>query len=258
MSEQLRPDHAFRLDGEVALITGGGTGLGLAVAQCMAAAGARVVVVGRREAPLAEGCATIGAQASYEVGDITDFGATEALVARIAERVGPVSILVNNAGVHLKKFAVDTPVEAFAEVMKTHVLAAHEITRRVLPGMIERKHGSVIFMASMTSLIGMTQVIAYSAAKSAYLGMVRALSAEVAGDGVRVNAIAPGWIESPMLHKALDGDEKRKQKILSRTPMGRFGDPTDIGLAAVYLASPAARFVSGVLLPVDGGAAQAF
>ncbi len=258
MSEELRPDRVFRLDGEVAVITGGGSGLGLAVARCMAAAGAKVVVVGRREEPLRQACAEIGPNAAYEVADITRYDGIEALVARIAERVGPVSTLVNNAGIHLKKFAVDTPVEGFREVLETHVLAAHEMTRRVLPGMIARRHGSVIFMASMTSLIGMTQVIAYSAAKSAYVGMVRALSAEVAGDGVRVNAIAPGWIESPMLRKALTGDEARERKILARTPMGRFGDPTDIGWAAVYLASPAARFVSGTLLPVDGGAAQAF
>ncbi|TBW37639.1 SDR family oxidoreductase [Siculibacillus lacustris] len=257
MSED-QASRVFRLDGEVALITGGGSGLGLAVAQCMAAAGARVVVVGRREAPLAEACAAIGPSASYEVADITEFDKVEALVARVRERVGPISILVNNAGVHLKKWAVDTTVEAFAEVMNTHVLAAHNLTRHVLPGMIAARHGSVLFTASMTSLIGMTQVIAYSAAKSAYLGMVRALSSEVAEHGVRVNAVAPGWIESPMLRKALAGDEKRTAKILSRTPMGRFGEPDDIGWAAVFLSSPAARFVTGVLLPVDGGASQGF
>jgi len=115
-----------------------------------------------------------------------------------------------------------------------------------------------LFTASMTAIIGMPLVIAYSAAKSAYVGMVRGLSAEVAPYNVRVNAIAPGWIESPMLRKALDGDEARSNKILSRTPMGRFGEPDDIGWAAVYLCSPAARFVTGVLLPIDGGASQGF
>ena len=101
-------------------------------------------------------------------------------------------------------------------------------------------------------------MIAYSAAKSACIGMTRALAAEVSPHGVRVNAIAPGWVESPMLRKALAGDQRRKEKILSRTPSGGFGMPTDIGCAAVYLCSPAARFVTGTVLPVDGGASISF
>jgi NAD(P)-dependent dehydrogenase (short-subunit alcohol dehydrogenase family) len=138
------------------------------------------------------------------------------------------------------------------------VLAAHNLTRCVLPGMLEQQHGSILFTASMTSLIGMPQAVAYSAAKSAYLGMVRALSNEVAGQGVRVKALAPGWIETPMLQISLDGDEARASRILSRTPMNRFGEAEDIGWAAVYLCSPAAKFVTGVLLPVDGGASHGF
>ena len=249
---------AFRLDGEVALITGGGSGLGLGMARCMVSAGATVVILGRREAPLRKACAELGERALYEVADITEFAKTAALVGKIAERAGPVSILVNNAGIHLKKAAVDTAVEEFGALINTHVLAAHNLSRHVLPGMIQRRHGNILFIASMVSIIGMPLVIAYSAVKSACVGMVRGLTAEVAEHGVRVNAIAPGWIESPMLRRALSGDDKRSAKILSRTPMGRFGEPDDIGWAAVYLCSPAARFVTGVLLPVDGGASQGF
>jgi gluconate 5-dehydrogenase len=153
---------------------------------------------------------------------------------------------------------VETTIKAFNEVLQTHVLAAHNLTRAVLPGMIAQKHGNVLFMASMASLMGLPQVIAYSAAKSAYVGMVRTLSTEVAQHGVRVNAIAPGWIESDMLHKALDGDPPRKAKILARTSMARFGEPEDIGWTAVYLCSRAAKFVTGVVLPVDGGASSGF
>jgi gluconate 5-dehydrogenase len=251
-------NQAFRLDGETALITGGGSGLGLAMASAMAKAGARVVVVGRREEPLRQACDEIGAAASAEVCDITRFDGVEAMLARVNDRCGPVSILVNNAGVHLKKPAVETSVEAFAKVLDTHVLAAHNLTRLVLPGMMAARHGSVLFIASMASLVGLSQVVAYAAAKSAYLGMVRTLSMEVASHGVRVNAIAPGFIDSAMMRKALAGDDARVAKILSRTAMGRFGDADDIGWAAVYLASPAARFVTGVVLPVDGGFSQGF
>ena len=124
--------------------------------------------------------------------------------------------------------------------------------------MIERGGGSILFIASMTSLLGMPKVVAYSAAKSAIVGMVRAMASEWSPHGVRVNAIAPGWIETEMTRKAMDGDPQRKAKILSRTPMARFGQPADVGMAAVYLCSPAARFVTGVLLPIDGGASVGF
>lgn len=251
--------NPFSLDGEIALITGGGTGLGYGMARCMAAAGAKVVLVGRREDELRRAAGEIGPGAFFVSGDVTDYAALPGLVRQAESKAaGPISILANNAGIHLKKPAVDTSVAEFETVMRTHVFAAHELTRIVLPGMLERKHGSVLFTASMASLIGLSNVIAYSAAKSAYVGMVRSLSTEVSGSGVRVNAIAPGWIETPMLHKALSGDPQRRDKILGRTPMARFGEPDDIGHTAVYLCSPAAKFVTGVLLPVDGGASIGF
>lgn len=253
----MQPDP-FRLDGEVALITGGGSGLGLGMARALHAAGAKVVLVGRRADMVEAAAAELGDGAYAEAADVTQFATLPALVERVIARVGKITILCNNAGINFKKLAVDTEVEEFSTMLDTHVLAAHALTRAVLPGMLAAGHGSILFTASMTSLIGMPGVIAYSAAKSAYVGMVRALSTEVAGQGVRVNAIAPGWIESPMLRKALDGDPARSNRILQRTPMARFGEPEDIGLAAVYLCSPAAKFVTGVLLPVDGGASQGF
>ena len=124
--------------------------------------------------------------------------------------------------------------------------------------MLERKHGNLLFIASMASYFGIPKVVAYSAAKSAYIGMVRTLSVEVSRHGVRVNGIAPGWIETPMLHQSLAGDELRRNRILDRTPMRCFGEPRDIGLAATFLCSPAARFVTGAILPVDGGASIGF
>jgi gluconate 5-dehydrogenase len=249
----------FTLAGETALITGGGTGLGFGIAQCLAAAGAKVVLVARRRPELEQAAAAIGAQASFVAHDITQLDRAGELVGAAAAVAGaPISILINNAGIHLKKPAAETSPAEFQSVLTTHVCAAQALTAAVLPGMLERGHGHILFTASMASFIGMPLVIAYSAAKSAYLGMVRSLAAEVSGRGVRVNAIAPGWIESPMLRKALDGDTVRTNKILGRTPMGRFGEPEDIGNAAVFLSSPAAKYITGVVLPVDGGASIGF
>ena len=250
--------EAFSLAGETALITGGGTGLGLGIARAFVAAGARVVITGRREDVLRSAVAELGPAADYLVHDVTDYQHIEAFHARLTEKIGFVSLLVNNAGIHLKKPALETTEEEFLGVLNTHVLGSFSLTRRLAPAMVERKHGSIVFIASMTSLLGQPLVVAYSAAKSAYLGMVRTLASEISSSEVRVNAIAPGWIESPMLHKALDNDPPRKNRILARTPMARFGQPEDVAWAAVYLCSPAARFVNGVLLPVDGGAAIGF
>ncbi|MCU0792776.1 MAG: SDR family oxidoreductase [Opitutaceae bacterium] len=256
-----RPGSAsvFSLHREVALITGGGTGIGLGIARCFVAAGARVVLVGRREPELAASCADLGPLATYVVQDITATEAAPELVRRASSvAAGPVTILVNNAGQHLKKSAADTTTEDFQAILSTHVLAAHALTRAVLPGMIERGAGNILFTSSMAAFMGVPLVSAYAAAKSAYFGLVRTLSAEVACRGVRVNAIAPGWIDSDMTRRALDSDPVRKNKVLGRTPMGRMGLPEDIGNASVYLCSPAAAFVTGVVLPVDGGASIGF
>jgi NAD(P)-dependent dehydrogenase (short-subunit alcohol dehydrogenase family) len=249
---------AFSLAGETALITGGGTGLGLGIARCFARAGARVVLVGRRADVLRRSAQEVGSGAEWDAHDILQIDQAGALVKRVWERVGPITILVNNAGIHIKKSAVDLTPEEFHSVLQTHLVAAFSLTRAVLPDMIERRHGNILFSASMASLIGLPLVSAYSAAKAGHLGLVRSLATEVSPYGVRVNAIAPGWIESEMMRSALNGDLERKKKVLGRTPMNRFGDPEDVGWAATYLCSPAAKFVTGVVLPVDGGASIGF
>jgi len=251
-------DTPFSLDGELALITGGGTGLGLGMAQCFVQAGARVVLVGRREDPLKQACDELGDTTSFLVHDVTDVHAADKLAATIAARFDHVSILVNNAGVHLKKKAVETSIDEFETVMATHVTGAFALSRAILPSMIERKTGNILFVASMASLMGVPQVYAYTTAKTATLGMVRALAAEASPHGVRVNAIAPGWIATDMARKAFAGDPTRHEKVLGRTPLGRLGEPEEIGTAAVFLCSPAASFVTGAVLPVDGGASIGF
>jgi gluconate 5-dehydrogenase len=217
------------------------------------------LLVGRREAELRKAGEELGKSAKYVVHDVTHVEKAPDLLQRAENAAGsPLSILVNNAGIHLKKPATDTSAAEFNSVLQTHVVAAHALTAAVLPGMVQRKRGSILFTASMTSLFGIPLVVAYSAAKSAYLGMVRSLATEISAQGVRVNAIAPGWIDSAMMRQALDADPQRRQKILSRTPMGKFGEADDVGWAAVYLCSAAAKFITGVVLPVDGGASIGF
>jgi NAD(P)-dependent dehydrogenase (short-subunit alcohol dehydrogenase family) len=213
------------------------------------------LLVGRREGVLQEACRALGGTAAYVVYDVRDCEAAAGFAARVQQEHGPV---VNNAGVHLKKPTIQTTEQEFAEVLQTHVLGAFSMVRHFAGPMLERRHGSILFMASMTSLIGMPLVPAYSAAKSAYLGLVRSLATEFGTGGVRGNAIAPGWIETPMLEQALSHDQERRRRILARTPLGRFGEPRDVALAALYLCSPAAKFISGILLPVDGGASIGF
>ena len=249
---------AFSLDGKVALITGAGSGLGFAMARCMASAGAKVILVGRRQDVLDKAAAEIGEAACAEAFDITCTDGVAGFVAHLEERFGRVDILVNNAGVHCKKPIEETSYADFQGVIDTHVMASFNLARALVPGMKQRREGAIIFIASMTAFIGMPNVVAYSTAKAGLTGMMRCLASELGGDGIRANAIAPGWIDTPMLHKAIDGDQPRIDKILCRTPAHTFGDPDDIGWAATYLASDAAKFVNGQVLAVDGGALIGF
>lgn len=248
----------FSLAGKTALITGGATGLGLAMTACMIEAGARVVVVGRDKTHFDENCAQFGDKVLFFAGDVAQTDTIPTLVDDILAAVGQVDILVNNAGNHCKKPIEEMEPADFSRVLQTHLVGSFALTRALLPQMRARKNGSVLFIASMTSYIGQPYVMGYSAAKSGVLGMVHTLSAEVAADGVRVNAIAPGWIDTPMYRAATDNDPPRRAKILGRIQMNRVGEPSDIGWAAVYLCSDAAQYVTGVCLPVDGGALVGF
>ena len=248
----------FTLASQTAVVTGGGTGIGFGIARCFVQAGARVVLVGRREETLRNAANNLGPAATYQCADITETRLLPDLVADITKRHGNVSILVNNAGNHLKKAALDTSPGDMRRVLEIHVVASCELTRLFGEQMAERGTGSILFIGSMAGFLGIPMVTAYSAAKSAVTGLVRALSSELSPRGVRVNAVAPGWIETQMLHSALNEDPERTRKILERTPMASFGCSYDVGWAAVYLCSPAARFVTGVVLPVDGGASIGF
>jgi gluconate 5-dehydrogenase len=252
-------NNPFSLAHKTALITGGATGLGLAMTRCMVASGAKVIVVGRSDREKFEQtCGDLGDRVVYYQGDVSKTETIPELTREILAREGQVDILVNNAGNHCKKPIEEMEIEDFSRVLQTHLVGAFALTKALLPQMRERKSGAVLFIASMTSYIGQPYVMGYSTAKSGVLGMVHTLSAEVAADGIRVNAIAPGWIDTPMYRAATDQDPARRAKILGRIQMERVGTPEDIGWAAVYLCSDAAKYVTGTCLPVDGGALVGF
>jgi NAD(P)-dependent dehydrogenase (short-subunit alcohol dehydrogenase family) len=251
--EQASP---FSLAGHRALITGGGSGLGLGIARCFRAAGADIIIVGRSRDRLEAAATELGVHSI--VHDVTDLDAAEALAQRARDAFGPVSILVNNAGGTVKKPVGEMSVAEFSGVLDVHVVAAFALTRAFLPQLREGGRGSVLFTASMSSFLGIPYVAGYSAAKAAHVGLVRALATELAPDDIRVNGVAPGWIDTALFRQATSSDPARKAKIMGRIPMGRVGTEADIGWAMTYLASAAAQYVTGHVLVVDGGALHGF
>ncbi len=249
----------YALDGEVAIVTGGASGLGLAIVRCLVSAGARVAVTASRTPEAAaEALAEFGDKVRYYQHNVTDTAHAQELVDQVVKDFGKVTILVNNAGNHCKKFVWDMTVEDYQSVLDVHLVGAFSMSKAVIPYFKEQRHGRIIFQASMTSYIGQPQVAGYATAKAGYLGMIHVLTAELAEFGVTVNAIAPGWIDTPMFHKATDNDPPRLAKIMGRIPAKSVGDPMDIGMATAFLCSKAARYISGSCLPVDGGALIGF
>ncbi|MCC6288155.1 MAG: SDR family oxidoreductase [Chitinophagaceae bacterium] len=250
--------NKFDLTGKKILITGGGKGLGFAIAGTMVQHGGEVIITGRNEQQLKEACETIGALCTYHVFDLTDNQSIPAFVEVIEQIHGPVDVLVNNAGINMKKDMMDVTDEEFESVIKTNQSAVFSLSREFAKKMVQRKSGVILLISSMASQYGIPKVIAYTASKSAIEGMTRAMAVELSPLGIRVNCIAPGFIETDMSSKALNGDPERKQKVLSRTPMAKLGKPEDIGYAAVFLSSDAANYITGIVLPVDGGNAIGF
>lgn len=245
----------FRLDGQMALVTGGGSGIGFAIAKEFLVAGASVTIAGRNRQRLDDATQRLGGECRALPCDVAQPDAGE----RLREAMGRTpDIIVHCAGIHLKKSAVETSREDFEAVFATNVFGGQGISRAFLSEMQSRKSGCILFVSSMAAYLSIPLVSAYSASKSALTGLVLSLAAEVSVDGIRVNAIAPGWIETEMLRTAIAHDETRKSKILSRTPMKRFGKPEEVARAARFLCSPAGSFVNSVILPVDGGAMVGF
>jgi NAD(P)-dependent dehydrogenase (short-subunit alcohol dehydrogenase family) len=243
----------FSLEGKIALITGGGSGIGYDIAQCMTHAGATVIITGRREHALQEATETLGETARYVVNDVTELDSLEGLVETIEATYGPIDILVNNAGINMKKPALEVTDSDFDRIIHTNLNAVFALTRACAKRMVARQSGSILMISSMAAYYGIDRVVAYAASKSGVEGMVKVLASEFSKYNVRVNAIAPGFIETNMMKTAMSSDPDRMNRALNRTPMGKFGKPQDIGWAAVFLASEAACYITGASLPVDGG-----
>ena len=251
--------NAYSLNGQTALVTGGGTGLGKAIATCLAQSGAKVIIAGRRADVLESACDEIGHGCRYLALDLEDMGSIAGFATSILEEFGPIDVLVNNAGNTIKKSFMDSSLEEFDQVFDVHVRGALVLSREIIRQMLkDGKQGSILFTSSMTAFIGQPLVSGYTISKTAISGVIRALSAEFAGNGIRVNGVAPGWIDTDVYRKATSGDPERQKKIMSRIPMGKLGDPEDIGWACAFLSSPAAKYITGQVLLVDGGGATGF
>ena len=238
---------------KTAIVTGGGSGIGLAITEKFVTAGIKTIIIGRDEEKLNKARENFGELCVPVAGDLSNLSSIPGLVERIIQEHGTIDTLVNNAGINMKKEFLDVTDEDFQKIILTNLTAVFALSREVVKHMIINGSGSVINISSMASQYGIPKVIAYTASKSAIEGMTRAMATELSPRGIRINCIAPGFIATAMSAKALDSDPERKGKAMGRTPMGYLGQPSDIGDAALFLASDAAKYITGVVLPVDGG-----
>jgi len=247
--------HLFSLSGRVALVTGAYRGLGYAIARGLARAGATVILNGRKPDALtaaARSLADEGLAAGTAVFDVTDSTAARAAVAAIAAERGGVDILVNNAGIQRRHPMVDFPESEWNEIIATNLTAPFLVSQAVLPGMIERRRGKIIHIASLMSELARPTVIPYTAAKGGVRQLTRGMAVELAPHNVQVNAIAPGYFATEMNRALLDNAEFDAW-VRKRTPAGRWGQPDEIAGLAVFLASSAADYMTGQMLVMDGG-----
>ena len=247
MNENKNPEQ------KVAIVTGGASGLGYAIAEKFVKSNIHTIIIGRNEEKLENARKSFGDLCSSISFDLTKLEEIPALVERIQKEFGRIDILVNNAGINMKKPFTEVSDEDFQKIIHTNVTAVFSLSREVVKVMEPQKKGSIINISSMASQYGIPKVIAYTASKTAIEGMTRAMAVDLSPQGIRVNCVAPGFIATDMSSKALNNDPERKNKVLSRTPMGHLGEPADVAEAVYYFASDAAKYVTGTVLPVDGG-----
>lgn len=242
----------FRLDGKVALVTGAASGLGAAIAQGLAEAGARVACHGNRRAAT-ETAAAIGGGAVAFQADLSDEGAAAALFGEVLAAMGRVDILVNNAGTIYRDAAEETTLESWQQVLQVNLTSVFQLSQLMAKDVMGRGGaGKILNIASLLSFQGGVRVPAYAASKGGVAQLTKALANEWAAKGIQVNAIAPGYFATTNT-EALQADATRNRQILERIPAGRWGQPEDVSGAAVFLCSGASDYVTGTVLTVDGG-----
>jgi NAD(P)-dependent dehydrogenase (short-subunit alcohol dehydrogenase family) len=249
------PLAAFHLQDRVAIVTGASSGLGARFARVLDAAGARVVLAARRADRL-DALAGELRDALPVPCDLAHQGHAVALIEAAIEHFGRIDVLVNNAGIDHTQPAVDQDVDDFRRELEVNLVAPFELARLAARGMIERgSGGSIVNISSVLGMVGVGQIpdAGYAASKGGLVNMTRELAAQWARRGVRVNAIAPGWFRSEMTEERMFGDDRSMQWVRQRTPMGRAGDEHELDGALLFLASDASTFVTGAVLPVDGG-----
>ena len=245
----------FELSGKVALITGAYRGLGFAIAQGLARAGASVVLNGRRvEAvePAARALTAQSLKASTAIFDVTDRDAVRAAVNAIESEHGRIDVLVNNAGIQRRGALADFSQQDWDDIIATNLTAPFVVSQAVLPGMIARKSGKIVHIASLMSELARPSVVPYTAAKGGVRQLTRGMAVELAPHNIQVNAIAPGYFATEM-NRALIDDAEFNAWVCKRTPAGRWGQPDELAGIAVFLASSASNYMTGQLLIVDWG-----
>lgn len=241
------------MDKKVAIVTGGNSGLGYATAKKFCDNGIKTYVIGRTKERTVNACSEIGNNAMPLIFDLTNLDEIPGMIQDIFDREGQIDILVNNAGINMKKEFIEVTDAEFENILHTNLFSVFSISREVVKKMKETGGGSIVNISSMAAQYGMPKVVAYSASKTAIEGMTRAMAVDLAQYNIRTNCIAPGFIKTKMTAKALDSDPPRKEKVFSRTPMGKMGLPEDIADAVFFMCSKEAKFVTGTVLPVDGG-----
>jgi len=246
----------FSLTGKVAIVTGGNGGIGLGMARGLARAGAIVVVAARDEAKNRAAVAELqglGTQASSIRVDVTDEAAVAALMEQAANRHGRLDILVNNAGINVRRPAQDLSLDQWRQVIDTNLTSAFLCSKAAYPHLKQVGGGKIINNGSMLSIFGASFAPAYGASKGGIVQLTKSLAVAWAPDNIQVNAILPGWIDTDLTRNARQEVKGLHDRVLSRTPAGRWGDAADFEGIAVFLASPMSNFVTGTAIPVDGG-----
>lgn len=242
----------FDLTGRAALVTGGNGGIGLAMANGLAAAGARVLLVGRNPAKNAAALAELGDTHAAFIADVTKEAACDAAVAEAAHLFGRLDIVVNNAGGTRRARPETLSTADWTSVLDTNLTSTFLVARAAHP-LLRRQGGKIINLGSMLSLFGTPWGAAYAAAKGGVVQLTRSLATAWATDNIQVNAILPGWIDTALTQGAREHVPGLHGRVLDRTPAARWGVPADLAGIAVFLASPASDFITGTAIPVDGG-----